>query len=147
MKKIVTMLLLALLIACSAAYAEGIDFSSMSTDELLALREELNAEIESRIGVEAETINKGIYTVGEDIKAGTYTISYKEGGFTFQVFTFSTVDDFNAYKASNGQDAACMLMQYGVNPNESAYVNLKDGMVIVINGEGKIMSEKPSFAP
>lgn len=73
MKRILA-LVLVLISLVGFASAETIDISGMSSDELIALRDAINAEIVSR-GIEKEVnVPAGTYTVGEDIPAGTYTI-------------------------------------------------------------------------
>lgn len=72
MKKLAIVLIVACLL-CSVAVAE--DFSSMSFDELLELRNKLNAEIMSRPEWKEVEVPSGIWTVGIDIPAGIYSIT------------------------------------------------------------------------
>lgn len=77
MKKIVSLLLVMLLLACSAAYAESIDVAGMPDDELIALYESVKAEMQER-GIShssSKTLIEGKYIVGEDIEPGDYIIT------------------------------------------------------------------------
>lgn len=59
-----------------------VDLSSMTYDELLALRDQLNIEIFSRPEWKEVTVPGGQWSVGKDIPAGAYSLHpTKEGGF------------------------------------------------------------------
>ena len=76
MKKLssVFLALFLLLIFVSAEAAE-FDFSSMTNDELIALRLSVFQELMDRGAVKSATVPAGTYTVGVDIPAGDYSIS------------------------------------------------------------------------
>lgn len=75
MKKIAAFLLaLVLCLGSFPAFAD-VDLSAYTQEELLALRDSINQELLKR-GIEKEVeVPPGIYVVGEDIPAGTYTIT------------------------------------------------------------------------
>lgn len=63
---------LSLFVTC--AFAEGVDLEGMATDELVALRDAVNAELAKRNFAEREVlVPAGTYIIGEDIPAGNYT--------------------------------------------------------------------------
>lgn len=70
-------LLAIILVLCSiVAFASAeTDLASMPFDELYALRHKVDAEIMSRPEWKEVTVPAGQWTVGEDIPAGTYSIS------------------------------------------------------------------------
>ena len=113
MKKIVSLLLVFLMLAGSAAYAEGTDFSTMTTDELLALREELNTEINARIGDDNALIGDGVYVAGVDIKPGMYQITCAAAfdDREFYVNLFKTLEDYETYDASRFANAEYRFFQ------------------------------------
>lgn len=76
MKKIIAILLVVLSI--SVAFADT-DFSSMSYDELIELQKSLTAEIMSRPEWKEVNVPSGVWIVGEDIPAGTYSIRIRSG--------------------------------------------------------------------
>ena len=76
MKKLVSTLLIFLLLF-GYAYAETLDVSSMTDDELLSAYESIKTEMESR-NLQASTertLREGKYIIGRDIPAGNYTIT------------------------------------------------------------------------
>ena len=95
MKKLVSFALSLALMACAIpAFADGPDLQSMSDDELVSLRDAINAELASRNFQEKEvTVPPGRYKVGEDIPAGTYTIS-AAGKVMSMVTTYTASGDY-----------------------------------------------------
>lgn len=72
MKKILSILLV-MMLCMSIALAEAIDFKGMSTEELISLYQEIQAELSERIDLgTTNRIGRGSYVVGKDIKAGYY---------------------------------------------------------------------------
>ena len=64
-----------------------LDLSTLSTDELLSIRDSINAELSKRNFKEKSVIvPKGIYTVGTDIPAGAYTLTSKENLVTMAIY-------------------------------------------------------------
>ncbi len=71
MKKLFSVILLVCMIP---VFAFAADLSDLSFDELIKLRDEINAEIVSRPEWKETEIPAGQWIVGEDIPAGTYCI-------------------------------------------------------------------------
>ena len=99
MKKLLGILMIvALLFTCAAA--EGL--SSMSYDELIALHQQLVKEIMSRPEWREVTVPAGTWVVGEDIPAGTYSISSEDKyGSSIRVYTDGKEKDFLAISGSS----------------------------------------------
>lgn len=76
MKKLALILLIAIL-AVGFAHAETLDFTGMTDDELISVYRAAQSEIESRglVVGEERTLREGKYIIGEDIPAGSYTIT------------------------------------------------------------------------
>ena len=93
MKKLIALFLI-LCLTASFAVADGIDLSALSFEELLSLRNELNAEIMSRQEWKEVSVPEGTWEIGADIPEGTYSISAP---------TFSAVEiyDENGKKVSS----------------------------------------------
>lgn len=73
MKKCLCILLISMLmIPC--AFAESIDLSGLSFDELVALKDRINLAIWQNEEWQEVTVPQGVWTVGEDIPAGTWTV-------------------------------------------------------------------------
>lgn len=152
MKKIVSLLLVVMMLACSVVYAEGpeFDFASMSTDELLALREQLNAEINNRLGDDNALISDGLFVAGVDIKPGMYriTCSVAYDDREFYVNLFESKEDYQTYDQSRWNNTSYRLAQFVLLQGGEATVNLTDGMAIEIyNGIGRIEGVTPDWAP
>lgn len=145
MKKIVSLMLVALMLVCTTAYATGtFDFSAMSTDELLALREQLNAEIVIRTGPDSAAIGRGVYYVGETLKAGSYELACVEqntDALYFWVEVYESKEAFDEGKVSFN----CGQMVLG----SVTTLTISDGMVVKIkNGSGTLRAlEKPDWMP
>lgn len=93
-------LLLALTFCCiTATHAESIfDFSTMSTSDLVKLRDAINAELSSRNFAEKEVVVPvGEYIVGVDIPAGAYTVRIKDNNAQGYIVIRSADDDLVAH--------------------------------------------------
>lgn len=81
-----TVALLAVLVFCICSYfsyAENIDFSQYSDDELISLETSIQAEKISRGMAKSATIYPGKYTIGVHIPAGIYSVMVVEGGVDY----------------------------------------------------------------
>lgn len=87
MKRIFSLSLAVVMLICLAfitSYAEGIDLSALSFDELKALEQQIIKEMISRPEYKEVTVPLGTYKVGEDIPAGKWTISgFDDSGIVY----------------------------------------------------------------
>ena len=74
MKKFLSFLLAVLLLVPICACAE-VDVKALSTDELIKLRASIVDELMARGEMKSANVPAGEYTVGEDIPAGSYSIT------------------------------------------------------------------------
>ncbi len=74
-KHIITLVAVLAVVVMAVAYADGFDFSSMSNDDIIALRLAAFQELMDRGAVKSANVPAGTYTVGTDIPAGDYSIS------------------------------------------------------------------------
>lgn len=77
MKKLLIAILIILLLLPNVLAAPSL--SVMSTDELIKLKTNIQAELMAREEVKSFEVPTGIYEVGVDLPAGTYTITLKSG--------------------------------------------------------------------
>lgn len=77
MKRVAVLLLAFVLLFSVTAISESSKYASLSLEELVKERNEIEAEISKRVGAES-VIHSGKYTVGKHIKAGTYTLTCLE---------------------------------------------------------------------
>ena len=79
-KMICAILTLAIFLAVTAAaFADGVDLSSMTWEELLELKAAITLEQWSRDEWEEVEVPQGVWVVGEDIPAGKWTITCETG--------------------------------------------------------------------
>lgn len=71
---------------CTCAFSDGINYSSMSFDELLLLQKQLTSEIMSRPEWKEVKVPAGSWKIGEDIPAGEYSISTELPALTVTVY-------------------------------------------------------------
>jgi ABC-type phosphate/phosphonate transport system substrate-binding protein len=88
MKRLFSLLLVFLI--CASVPAFAIDMTSLSNDELIQLRSDLADEMLSRGMTASMKIPTGDYIIGEDIPAGSYTVT------TDQVLVSITVGDYES---------------------------------------------------
>ena len=76
-RKVCTLLIaLALFTGCAALAETDFDFSGLSLEELLVIREQLDAEIQRLTPEDGEkTYESGVYLVGRDIPEGLYVLT------------------------------------------------------------------------
>lgn len=78
MKRLLSVLLI-IGILFSCAFAEGVDLSYLSFAQLLQMQQIINEEIVRRPEWKKTTVPVGVWTVGVDIPAGSYSISALDG--------------------------------------------------------------------
>ena len=153
MKKLIVLVLVAVLSLgvvgpAMAAESSGPDLSSMSLDELVALKNDILQEIISRVG-DYESFPSGVYVAGKDIKAGNYSIiNYNtEDTMSYQI---ASVGVFPA-GTDISDSTATPIMQSKIYAQEEFSVSLEDGMVLVIElREGQLgirSTASASWAP
>lgn len=114
---------IAIVLVAVVAYAE-VTLSSMSYDELIELNHQLTAEIMSRPEWKEVTVPPGIWQVGEDIPAGTYSIKSEFAGVTiWRKAKDDYSDDGMFYAEIIKDDSPC------------GKIKLDKGMVVEISGE------------
>ena len=94
MKKLICLLLLVCVTA--TATAESIDLSSMSYDELVALKDRINLAMWNSQKWQEVIVPQGIWKVGEDIPAGSWTVRCAAA--------FTAVIEFGPDLTENGDD-------------------------------------------
>lgn len=146
MKKILIVLLVICTLFTTTVYASSVELESMTTDELIELRNQIVQEINNRLGFDESKIYIGDYVVGEDIKAGDYIIVFEKndnveretgGGY---ISLYTNQEDYDRRKS-------CFSQSYYFG--EECYIKLKDGMVMCISySSGTIKpASKPAWAP
>lgn len=78
--RILPFLLALMLSAVTFAHAETFDLSSLSYDELVSLKDQINLAIWNSQEWQEVTVPQGVWLVGEDIPAGTWTVKCADIG-------------------------------------------------------------------
>ena len=114
MKKFLSFLLAVLLLVPICACAE-VDVKALSTDELIKLRASIVDELMARGEMKSANVPAGEYTVGEDIPAGSYSIT------TDQIIVTVIINEYEG--------------MYVVSPDSPVgKITLKDGDKFQISG-------------
>lgn len=123
-----------------------IDLSSMSTEDLVTLKDSIASEIANRGG--ENIIGQGTYEVGVDIKATNFRVTCAEvsdDAMTF-IYIYDSKEDMDKNHKSDD-----ILLSYNVDDTgskNSANLNLKGGQFVKIAGDGAIIEEtKASWQP
>lgn len=125
----------------AAALGENTDLTGMSIDELILLRAQIDAEIISRPEAEDSVLLEGEYTVGVDIKPGTYFVTCDKsnnGWIGIDIYSDST-------KENQIGDHTIQTKGYDVQKvtfSEGDYVEITHGSLL-INISGFPAVKKP----
>ncbi len=79
-------LFLSLFLIVGSAAADLVDLSGMSFDDLVALRDQLNLAIWNAAEWQEVTVPAGVWTIGEDIPAGHWTIRPLPGDYVSVIY-------------------------------------------------------------
>lgn len=119
----------------------SINIEGMSVEEMVKLRDELNAKIAENGG--DNVITEGDYVVGTDIKASNFKVTCNgEDGI---MFTIVSEDEYDGMNTSS--DAGRYFILYD---GESGTLNLKEGEVVMVaagTSYAIIEEVKTNFAP
>ena len=131
-------LVVALLLVGMVALCEGIDVSSLSDNELLELRDQVDNAISDRGLLSGTTLPSGKFVVGEDIKEGKYIIhtsASERSGHIRLYASESDVESFNSFYDHVIYDRAI----------QHNYIYLKEGNVLVFDFVGYATIEKATM--
>ena len=151
MKRLVSVTVI-LLMLCGVAFASVVDFATMSTDDLILLRQQISDEIKKRTNDADSILPKGVYVVGKDIKAGRYVLTMLpyEYGTVLIIETeeryLEVLAKLNSNDMSDESNEGRVFETY-VSRDEQAYFSLKEGQVLITQGTGILSVNKPSWAP
>ena len=143
MKKFLFVLIVLLLVSIALpviSSADGFDFSSMSLEELLGLRNAVDEEIRTRVSAPSAAIWNGTYVVGNDIKSGRYLL-------TVVNVTPDENRDYSSFSITTpeGKDDYFLLVA-----GESQIIDLGEGYIFEVNDViSATLTEVPqaSYAP
>ena len=151
MKRLVAVTVV-LLMLCGVAFASVVDFASMSTDDLILLRQQISDEIKKRANDDNDVLPRGIYVVGKDIRAGGYILHMlpEEHGNILIIDSeerYQTILEKQYKNETSDLTMEGLVFKTYLSFDEQTYLSLKDGQVLITNGSGILSSNKPSWAP
>lgn len=111
-------------------YDKNTDISSLSFDELISLRQQIDMAIWASDGWQEVEVPSGVYIVGEDIPAGRWTINISDNHSDIPVCAFAVYGTPDDFYDSHGCVSNAYL-QVGTPYN----ANIIDGQLINITGE------------
>ena len=82
MKKLLTIILILALAVPAAAFADLPDISNLSYDELVQLKDSINLAMWNSQEWQEVTVPQGVWIVGKDIPAGTWTVKCATDSFS-----------------------------------------------------------------
>ncbi len=151
MKKLVVLMLTFVMIFSTVAFAgvEEVNLSEMSLDELVSLRTQITAEINSRLEGNGEPFYPGLYEVGKDIKPGSYIITNLTPEEEDSVDTW--MDYYIGHYDDEKDDIVIDLHMY-VHAGTSNMFTLEEGQVFKLYSDKskatlEVVEQKPSWAP
>lgn len=150
MKRFLSLLVIGIMLA-TPVFAETIDVSAMSLEELLALRNTVNTAISERIDLSFNDskIGTGVYVVGKDIKPGRYDLictfskikTYPDGSTGYSLCEIDIFPDAS-------DDASSIYSYSFIALGQQFAVELKEGNVLHIkDGNFQIQKSEHSWAP
>lgn len=130
MKRVVGLILVLMLI-CSSALCEGIDFSSMTNDELVDLIESAREECRSRGIIRSGNLSVGTYVVGKDVAAASYDICTTESESYTNYYIFSSAEDYELFMDLSSR-TPLIVDRSMARYEEHSKIDLIDGQILVI---------------
>lgn len=122
-----------LIFIASASYAQDIDLSQMTIEELALLQTRVNQELKDRFDFEDLVFLPGRYVVRVNIAEENYTFTNKTVGYTTGLTLFSSEGKEDKYR---------MLISCTVNAETHCSFGLSEGMILHANGADCYISEK-----
>ena len=139
MKRVLIVLFVLMFSVATFAQAESFDLSGMTYDELVTLRDQINLAIWNSQEWQEVTVPQGVWKVGEDIPAGTWTIKCANGGNRCEISWGEELTENGEAIKSRGRYS---LYNYIYNPESRLYTagddmieytfTVKDGDYIVV---------------
>lgn len=123
MRKLFVLLLALLMIG--TAVAEGIDLSGMSYEDLIDLRQQVDAAIWASDGWQEVPVPAGVYVIGEDIPSGRWTVSPGERLSSFTLYPT---------KADYTEQTYNYVTLQMLSEGESYTLEVQDGQCLEIGG-------------
>ena len=109
-----------------------VDVASMTLDELVELRNQVQAEIVARVTADSAELYPGTYEIGKDIAAGNYTLT-ASGKYGCDTGVFDTQDAVKAI-ATNDEEAveAGLISKQYIGAGETGFLSLPENTFLYL---------------
>lgn len=139
MKRLITIILILALAVPAAALADLPDISSLSYDELIQLKDQLNLAIWNSQEWQEVEVPAGTYQIGVDIPVGHWTLRVAAKHDSFNVFYFDVLDEFGksvgyGSKLLSNQISTADFSPFGDIPITEIDIDMKDGWYLYLGG-------------
>ena len=141
MRRIISAFMIAAVLTVAVpAFASEIDVTSLDFETLSDLKEKVDAEYKSRPEAEPFTLNVGYYTVGTDLKSGSYymaSVIPDESGYSTRLHVYANKEQFGARPSGKyGDYIYDSYFSLGEQPKnfileEGNYLYLQNGQLLV----------------
>lgn len=147
MKKLSLILVLVLLFSTVCGFAEGIDLSGMSDEEISETYSKILDEMRTRGIVRSDLLGEGIYEGGVDIAVGSYNISCgKDHNVVYALF--DTRDLYEQYNTLKTLSPVTLKMEILTNDDTPVKIDLQEGnLLYVTNGTLKVEEARTKLMP
>lgn len=147
MKKGLTIILVFIMLLLLASCGEkqtGVDSSTPPTSNSDNVSEE-KATTNTVDSGNSFLVYSGIYTVGDNIDVGSYTITCTETSYALKVVVFDSIEAYNSYygaeRFTNGEELSAIeqnaLVDFYIQKDETYFLGLNKGQVVMFDsGEG-----------
>ena len=120
------------------AIGEALDIGAMEYDSLLALKQEVDLELNSRPEAEPFVINPGKYVVGSDIKPGKYSVIFAEpiNRMYCEYMLFPDKLTFTSALEAPDEERNKYLIYRGIIRaiDRSTYIDFQEGNYLITEG-------------
>ena len=139
MKKFVIIVMCFVLLGSSiAALAEEFSVDGYTLDELLVIQQTVDDEINKRLNQQGgEPFFSGTYIVGQDIKPGSYQLTYvkKTNNSYVNVLVMNDMESYQKALANDNFEG--MISKASFQEGESMAINLAEGNILIIRDVGE----------
>lgn len=139
MKKLFLLIVALLLVSIMVVYAEGIDLSGMSDEDISRLYNEVVNEMSSRGVLKSGDLIPGEYIVGKDIAAGSYNATVAGEEFVLY-YIIPSEEIYNEYVHLLDYIPLQMPMP-SFSAGDSMKLDLKEGQVLITKHDNLHLEE------
>lgn len=152
MKKLLSLIFVALMLMAMPVLAEDLDPSEMTLDELVKLHTLIHDELVKRIDDNRTMIYVGDYLAGTDIKPGAYLITCTKkhtSKYSMIIAVYHSDEIYDNHADDDNYNFKVNAVKFvEINEMDSAIIQLEAGDHLIIrHGEGLCVPYQATWAP